>query len=633
MLLMAGVFKELKKGEYAPYDILLQRYTSRPDISNLQRLDIPKEQADAEPTYENVLSALEAVDFPINTSRINTQKLDMVDAQTSMCMGVVYSWRTSNTGFAGGAAGDNGVIASCHTQGRPHLSRLLSRYCEANMPGFSFTSIQVNKNYESALHCDKKNLGPSAIVGLGNYTEGWLWGEEFGSVDVKNNWFEFDGNMPHCTLPFGGTRYTLIYFINQGYEKVNPGDRNLIADTCNFPWPKDGLKKKRDYGTTPARLHIGQKALDRWKQCQKDGTKYEYIFEDACSCAASRAGAIENKQKKKTRERLRKIAAGIEVKSEAEEAEEERRKKAEKAAKKALKQHLKRKDLAGVDPDAIGPMPPPVAPLMGPIPPPVAPAMGPTPPSGPPPKKPKTEGQGQGDAAGGRGRARGRPRGRPRGSGRGRGRGRGRGHTLEQQPAADMQTQGSAAPSAGTSAGVAASSGASTADGTQAPASATTAAGTSGVATSAAAAADGTPKAEARTSTEASATPGAATDDMMHTHGSPDSGSGRPKRERNKRVIHEPPGKFATGDLVVMCFCACRCKGWVCVQFNTAAVSSGPDLSHPSGNVCEQDLTARHSWLQRNPKRRVHSRRLPRQQKSSSGVWSAQFQSLCSSAA
>ena len=41
---------------------------------------------------------------------------------------------------------------------------------------FKFTSIQVNKNYESALHCDKKNLGPSAIVGLGDYTDGKLWG-------------------------------------------------------------------------------------------------------------------------------------------------------------------------------------------------------------------------------------------------------------------------------------------------------------------------------------------------------------------------------------------------------------------------------------------------------------------------
>ena len=205
-----------------------------------------------------------------------------------------------------------------------------------------------------------------------------------------------------------------------------------------------------------------------------------------------------------------------------------------------------------------------------------------------------------------------------------------------------MQTQGSAAPSAGTSAGVATSSGASTAD-MQTQGSAAPSAGTSaGVAASAAAATDSTPKAATRTSAEVAATPGAATDDMipgtatddmMQTQGSPDSGSGRPKRERNKRVISEPPGRFPSGNLVFACFCACPRKGWACVQYNTAAVSSGSDLSYTSGHVCKQDLMARRSWLQGNPKRRVHSRRRPRQQKLSNEVWSARFRSLCGSAA
>jgi nucleotide-binding universal stress UspA family protein len=534
MLLMASVFKELKKGEYAPHDVLLQRYTSRPDISNLRRLDISEEMGNAEPTYANILAALEAVDFPINTSRINTQKIDMVDAQTSMCMGVVYSWRTSNTGFAGGAAGDNGVIASCHTQGRPNLSKLLANYCKVNRPGFPFTSIQVNKNYESALHCDKKNLGPSAIVGLGDYTEGWLWGEEFGAVDVKNTWFTFDGNMPHCTLPFGGTRYTLIYFINQGYEKVNPGDLNLIQDKCNFPWPKDGLTKKRDYGTTPARLHIGQKAWERWQKCQKEGTKYEYVFEDPCSCAASRAGALENKAKKKARERARKIAAGIDVKSEIEEEEEERRKKAEKAAKKALKQQQKRKDLAG-DPASSPPGGRAV---------PVVPTTGPTAPTEPLLKKLKTEEQGEAAAAlsslidAGRGGTR-RPRGRPRGS-RGRGRGRGRGRAAlttglpesgalpgsgAASPGVSMdapmngsQTQGSPGAGTGTSAAINASSGAVTDDtktaGSPAPDTASAAAG--------------------------AGSPGAATESPSVV--SPNGSSG-PKRERTQGVSPQPAGR------------------------------------------------------------------------------------------
>ena len=128
----------------------------------------------------------------------------------------------------------------------------------------SITALQ-NKNYQSVMHCDKRNLGPSTIVGLGDYTDGKLWGahplthsrilpplpplrvlclsspslpslcpvgpfsslhaalhtsvlcldgcagQAFGAVDLKGGkWVDFDGNLPHCTLPFTGTRYTLI---------------------------------------------------------------------------------------------------------------------------------------------------------------------------------------------------------------------------------------------------------------------------------------------------------------------------------------------------------------------------------------------------------------------------------------
>ena len=36
-------------------------------------------------------------------------------------------------------------------------------------------------------------------------------GQASGAVDLKGGkWVDFDGNLPHCTLPFTGTRYTLI---------------------------------------------------------------------------------------------------------------------------------------------------------------------------------------------------------------------------------------------------------------------------------------------------------------------------------------------------------------------------------------------------------------------------------------
>ena len=215
-------FSKLKLGEYAPQEALLTRYFNYPHQSK-GTIDITEEMAAGPANYDTVLAALEYITFPQNTNRKNVKKNnDRSEYMESMCLGAVFSWaKRSSYGWGGGAGGGNGMIVSSHTQARPNLSRLLCRYCGAEKQGFSFTSIQVNKNYQSIMHCDKRNLGPSQIVGLGDYTDGKLWGQEFGAVDLKGGkWVSFDGNLPHCTLPFKGTRYTLIYFINQSCERA-----------------------------------------------------------------------------------------------------------------------------------------------------------------------------------------------------------------------------------------------------------------------------------------------------------------------------------------------------------------------------------------------------------------------------
>ena len=47
--------------------------------------------------------------------------------------------------------------------------------------------------------------GPTCIFSA-NLTPFWL------------KWVQFDGNLPHCTMPYRGTRYTLIYFIQRSYN-------------------------------------------------------------------------------------------------------------------------------------------------------------------------------------------------------------------------------------------------------------------------------------------------------------------------------------------------------------------------------------------------------------------------------
>lgn len=138
---------------------------------------------------EVVLAALEAVEVPENKSRGNVrQEPDQI--LEAMCLGAV-------------SARGAGVQASVSTRDRPRLTRLLVQFatdrrrlrlrrpktdaclgaeffdddkeydevsdCETTEDKFYFTSIQVNKNYASAIHVDRNNYGPSLIIGLGPF--------------------------------------------------------------------------------------------------------------------------------------------------------------------------------------------------------------------------------------------------------------------------------------------------------------------------------------------------------------------------------------------------------------------------------------------------------------------------------
>ena len=39
----------------------------------------------------------------------------------------------------------------------------------------------------------------------------------------------FDGNLPHCTLPFEGRRYTLVYWSHTLTNTLQPADRAFLA--------------------------------------------------------------------------------------------------------------------------------------------------------------------------------------------------------------------------------------------------------------------------------------------------------------------------------------------------------------------------------------------------------------------
>jgi hypothetical protein len=124
--------------------------------------------------FEAMLEALDSVSVPEEGRKNVRQTPDQL--LQGMVMGAVCYRKTGE------------VRTSAQMRERPNLTKLLVRFATESgelKEGFTFTSIQVNKNYASALHCDRNNFGPSYIVGLGDYEGGELWTQDKVRVACK----------------------------------------------------------------------------------------------------------------------------------------------------------------------------------------------------------------------------------------------------------------------------------------------------------------------------------------------------------------------------------------------------------------------------------------------------------------
>ena len=91
-----------------------------------------------------------SVTIPVNHTRFNV-KSSQDQEVTGMCLGVVN-------------ARSNGVVSSSFGRLRPNLTKTLCNFAKTAVPDFHFTSIQVNKNYMSALHVDKNNVSATLFL-------------------------------------------------------------------------------------------------------------------------------------------------------------------------------------------------------------------------------------------------------------------------------------------------------------------------------------------------------------------------------------------------------------------------------------------------------------------------------------
>ena len=265
----AGRKKKRRRNEV--FNEELQRWetidpvTGLPEPAYFQPEDLS--EIATEVSAASVLAALEFIAIP-KTLRLNT-KLHANDQKYGMCLGAIKTY-------------GKGVRASKDCVSRPNFTDLLVRYMKQSKPDFKFTSIQVNKNYLSALHVDSNNMGPSFIVGFGNYVGGAVWQQDSGACDVKSSFVNMDGNIPHATLPFCGTRYTLVYFSHQSWKKASPTDQDVLQNVYGFPLPPSD-QVMANYGSKASRLKIGAKLFNQFKkskECPVDITQ-EIILEKA----------------------------------------------------------------------------------------------------------------------------------------------------------------------------------------------------------------------------------------------------------------------------------------------------------------------------------------------------------------
>lgn len=167
------------------------------------------DEVPADITAETVLACLRSCEVQENEDRKNVRTDEDV-AVRSITLGALSRSHAP-------------ARPSTWTRRQPRLARLLAEFGKSVLPaGFPFASIQLNFAYASAMHCDRSNDGPSAIIAIGDFTGGELWTADRGVLPCRNECRLFNGNQPHCTLPFKGERYSLIYFSSSGHDRMAP---------------------------------------------------------------------------------------------------------------------------------------------------------------------------------------------------------------------------------------------------------------------------------------------------------------------------------------------------------------------------------------------------------------------------
>ena len=169
--------------------------------------------------------------------------------------------------------------------------RLMSGTFRRQFPQFPFTSIQINEGFACRPHVDKRNL-----ISLGNHTGGELWVHEAdGGVLLSirpeeghasgqyrtgtpypgqvfrpsAGWVVFDGRQLHCTLPFEGERYSLVFFCGPHLDKVPFSVKHEMFEAgFDFDWDEGSVSLAAEACGKAAGVRVpdGGKELKQWSR-------------------------------------------------------------------------------------------------------------------------------------------------------------------------------------------------------------------------------------------------------------------------------------------------------------------------------------------------------------------------------
>ena len=144
------------------------------------------------------------------------------------------------------------------------VKRLLMSYARKYFPAFTFSSVQINKNFNGALHIDSSNAGESAMITVGSGGGGELYVDKTGLMQTMNKIVFFDGNLPHMTLPYTKTRYSIVYFTNSSLKDLSKENRfDLVEQGFNLPKRLPSARRyfKAGYKSKPDRLREARQRM------------------------------------------------------------------------------------------------------------------------------------------------------------------------------------------------------------------------------------------------------------------------------------------------------------------------------------------------------------------------------------